>query len=709
MEARLLTKYNLLKRGRALGVLAALLLVGLTSCQNDNISSDKAYTFTGETVANYLENRPEKFSEYYAILKRCKVSDESTSTLNNLLNSYGSFTCFAPNNDAMKAYYKKYGFNSFDEMLAGWGEVKADSAISVIAKMHIINATKSAILYESKNFTKKISDPNMYDKTIYIADTLGTYILNDVATILTKDIEAYNGVVHEVDAVLEPSDLKLSGFLAKYPQYSIFSKALDATGVSNRVNTVPEDYNYSPNEDIDVNALYAEWDRICEQPDKRKQCYTCFIEPNDVYAAALPSLKAATSSKDTLDIIRDYAKDWYKEAYSDASFAATNINLPDADKNSPLNLFVAYHFVNKKIDKEDFTTYVIGLDPTYARIQEFAETLAPNQMIYMSAGQRGNMYADAAHKNQVCLNPGSTADDVPWYDTTPTGRARILWTHPGKEGCVLSGTSYETENGYFHELKSLLTYPRQDFKKIRFRMDVASLFPEMMSNNIRYRYPGNKGRIYIPQGYLTGITNLSSSTVLIYINPNTTISAGGGYNGYQGDEMFARGSYDFVIKLPGIPRGDYEVRMGFTTSPNRGCVQFYMGTDADYTKLTPTGIPVDLTQGAPKHGWIADTGSDGDYDGDKAMRAMGWMKGPNSWRCNNGKNTRSLRETENATASGHSSIRYILGKAHLETDGSVYIRCRSTVDLSTVELMWDYFEICPASIYDNPENSEPRD
>ena len=85
------------------------------------------------------------------------------------------------------------------------------------------------------------------------------------------------------------------------------------------------------------------------------------------------------------------------------------------------------------------------------------------------------------------------------------------------------------------------------------------------------------------------------------------------------------------------------------------------------------------------------------------------MKGPNSWLCNNGCTNRTLRQTENDAGTAHSPLRYIMGRIHLDEDGPIYIRARNATTADRVELMMDYFEICPASIYDNPYVNEPRD
>ena len=71
-------------------------MLGLTSCKED-IDESNLYTFTGETIEDYLANRPEKFSSFNYILQR--------SELDKLLSGYGTYTCFAPDIEAVAAYF----------------------------------------------------------------------------------------------------------------------------------------------------------------------------------------------------------------------------------------------------------------------------------------------------------------------------------------------------------------------------------------------------------------------------------------------------------------------------------------------------------------------------------------------------------------------------------------------------------------------------
>ena len=70
-------------------------MMGLTSCSED-IDESNLYTFTGETIEDYLANRPDQFSSFNYILQR--------AGLDKLMSGYGTYTCFAPTNEAVEEY-----------------------------------------------------------------------------------------------------------------------------------------------------------------------------------------------------------------------------------------------------------------------------------------------------------------------------------------------------------------------------------------------------------------------------------------------------------------------------------------------------------------------------------------------------------------------------------------------------------------------------
>ena len=89
-------------------VLGLLALPAFTVSCSDEPLPENYYTFTGEMVSDYLQNRPEEFSEFIAILQR--------SGMYGMMATYGSYTCLAPTNAAVEEYLHSRGLTSVDQL-----------------------------------------------------------------------------------------------------------------------------------------------------------------------------------------------------------------------------------------------------------------------------------------------------------------------------------------------------------------------------------------------------------------------------------------------------------------------------------------------------------------------------------------------------------------------------------------------------------------
>jgi uncharacterized surface protein with fasciclin (FAS1) repeats len=83
-----------------LTVLLAIAPVVLTvSCYEEN-HPGTYYTFTGKTLADYLEqDSAQRFNSFVAVLKRASKWGE--------LDTYGTYTCFAPTDAALSAIWSQ--------------------------------------------------------------------------------------------------------------------------------------------------------------------------------------------------------------------------------------------------------------------------------------------------------------------------------------------------------------------------------------------------------------------------------------------------------------------------------------------------------------------------------------------------------------------------------------------------------------------------
>jgi uncharacterized surface protein with fasciclin (FAS1) repeats len=111
----------------------------------------------------------------------------SKANLTNTLNGAGSFTVFAPSNDAFKAVPAK----TMDELAAN------PTRLTEVLTYHVL-ASKAMAQDVKDGPAKTVQGGNL------ALAKAGTFVTVEDAVVQTADISATNGVVHIVDRVLMP-------------------------------------------------------------------------------------------------------------------------------------------------------------------------------------------------------------------------------------------------------------------------------------------------------------------------------------------------------------------------------------------------------------------------------------------------------------------------------------------------------------------------
>ena len=184
-------KINSQLRKVRLSIFVLALVALLPACNSDEVG-DNFYTFTGETVGQYIKNRPEKYSEFTQVLDVTGVM--------GLLNAYGDYTCFLPTDDAMKRYYQSKGKSSVDDF--------TKEELKKIAYNHIIKDFEIPTDEFVQGFlTKQTMSGRYVDIGISSDETEGlVFTINSFSKIIERDIEAHNGVIHAINEAVSPTD-----------------------------------------------------------------------------------------------------------------------------------------------------------------------------------------------------------------------------------------------------------------------------------------------------------------------------------------------------------------------------------------------------------------------------------------------------------------------------------------------------------------------
>ena len=206
---------------------------GLTaqSCA-DEMPAESYYTFTGEMMADYLQNN-EDYSKFAEIVTRATDSKRGINLM-DLISCYGQFTCFAPNNEAVDKFLKQNGYSKVSDIPV--------DVCDTIARTHFING----FVYNTSDLLglPSIGKVNMNDRYLtldekFIIDEQGdtvnaTFRLNRSGMVIPElsNDSVENGIVHTVDMVLSSSNQTLADLMLENPDINLINEALSATGIA---------------------------------------------------------------------------------------------------------------------------------------------------------------------------------------------------------------------------------------------------------------------------------------------------------------------------------------------------------------------------------------------------------------------------------------------------------------------------------------------
>lgn len=625
--------------------IVACIAACITSCTDDDLP-DNFYSVTQVTAAGFIEQDAARFSEFRTILERANYF--------TLLSTYGEYTLYAPTNDAVRAYLSASGYGSVADIPL--------AECDTIARTHIVS---KGAFFTTDVSNNRLPEFNMNDRPIVISCdsdvTNGNEIVfyvNKRARIIERDDSVTNGVVHVIDNVLTASNLFLPDLIAEDTRLTIFNQALRLTGMADSISKyIDESYSCSDDSVTEgVRKFYGGYWQYAHFPEKRYYKYTAFCETDDVYRA---------NGISTLDDLKAYAKSVYDQVYpQDAGLYDDDFR----NRKNPLNRFISYHLINRFGGYDDWVSsgeiknqccVLSAADP-----EDFYETMAPGTIMRFCSPAHGLFI------NRKGLARNASVQGV-------------MVLSPSESGM----TDQTALNGAYHYINGILAYTKEVRDVVlncRIRIDGTTMSPDFMNANAR----GHFG-----QDYLTGFKNdfitdwkLSDET-FIGVHSNEL-----SWHSYEGNAVCITGIYDVTMKLPPVPSGTYEIRMGYTVGTERGVVQVYLNNE-------PCGIPIDLRQYGPSTniGWIADTDDeDENTANDKAMRNRGYMKAMDSYRSAGGEVFRN--NTEN--------LRRILTTQYLDENQTYWLRFRQVLEDPECYLSFDYLELCPKSIYGSPEGED---
>ncbi|MBO4499333.1 MAG: fasciclin domain-containing protein [Bacteroidaceae bacterium] len=676
-----------------LPVLVACVLLTQQGCLKE-VVPDNYYTFTGETVADFLSNREESFSDFIYVLKKADIWGE--------MKTYGNYTCFAPTNDAFEAFYKEKS-NLKVNKDAG----KTYSSVTDLSKEECDTVAFTHII-RSLFYCKDLIDgalpyPNIMDRyLVYTTDSARNeddttkikvvYRLNGKSTIIERDDSVQNGVVQIIDKVLSPSNSTLPNVMALDPSIKLFNEALVATGMIDSL-TIYMDATYrSPSYDsitygakTGVKYHTGLEDDTGIFPEHRYFKFTAFVETDSLFNA---------KNIYTLEDLRNYITPILVES------CGADPNAPDTDRRNPLNMFVSYHLLPEQLFYDQFNISQPEFTDGYTHwdaidIEDYYETMQPHTLMRISYPKTGGHYINRKGAPRAENGKGVEVRGVRIYDPAED----IIMKSKFKDQADASSAI----NGVYHYIDDILIYDkktREETLNVRIRIMCNTMSPDFINSGARGRASTDVNGNYTV-GFLKGFCKnvvRSDETELWVRYRNNSFTC------FFGDEMTIMGVYDVTFRLPPVPTaGTYELRFYYCAmetdqfNSDRGVVQFYLNGD-------PCGIPVDLriNQTNPKvtgDGKVVNEDDDPDYirQKEKAMHSRGYMLGMDSYTTQRGGGVNLCWGREDC-------LRKIVTTDYFYPDKDYFFRIRLLTDNGCCP--FNCIELVPKSIFagDIPED-----
>ena len=637
--------------------------LSLFACREE-IDKANRYTFTGETVADYILNRSEHYSHMINLMKRANIL--------SLLSTYGRFTLFLPDNAAVEKYVaeqdsiywatKDTKFPLWTGVTSPFVEELSDSMANVIARTHVIQTMhRMAEMGEgalaSRNFNYRLLGIN------YVVKGEQYYImLNNSAAIISGDHQVENGIIHLTDKVIAPSQKNVPELIGVQQFFKIFTSAMTLTGFSDSLK-LDNDPNYD-------HTKYKAYHYILQTeysaPETRFHKYTGFIEPDEVFNSY---------GIHNIDDLKAFAEKWY------GTEEKGNYKSP---KNA-LYKFVAYHFVECELPHNKIVPYDIYKEfdeymPTrYDRYDYFETMLGPLMKVMkpLSTPNGRDTYINYSKREQPYNKEMHSHLNVRVIPLTEFIKMKDEYAE----------FDQMASNGIVHPIDKILLYNENEMVgnilDERIRIDLISLIPELSSNNVRYnpytlapmvpdiyskRLKITRGNVIIDQAFMPAKSNADMITL--------------------------DGIFDVEFTIPPLPPRVYEIRLAFITrEPNNSI--YPIGPMQIYIDGKPEGLPF----GAPNEitGYEDDSETlDNGVENDKHMRNLGWMKGPITYYYGNGIPSRQRKENG----------RKIIARKYLDA-GYHKIRFRLISEYPT-EHHLDFLEFVPLHIVNDPVIPEDR-
>jgi uncharacterized surface protein with fasciclin (FAS1) repeats len=193
-----------------------LVLLGvflLVACEDDG--KQEVWEVGDEMVLiQYLESQRD-FSYTVEALKKTYVY--------NTLSTYGPYTFFCPTDEAWEKFFSRNNYSGIDNI--------EESFLEALFEYHVLPFEKR--LENMENGPMSLADTTISGQRLLldISGGLDSIVVNNQAVISHGNIETWNGVIHEMNDVLDPPIMLAGDYLKSNSEFSSFVSFLESQEV----------------------------------------------------------------------------------------------------------------------------------------------------------------------------------------------------------------------------------------------------------------------------------------------------------------------------------------------------------------------------------------------------------------------------------------------------------------------------------------------
>jgi hypothetical protein len=415
--------------------------------------------------------------------------------------------------------------------------------------------------------------------------------------------------------------------MEKTNEYSIFVEALRRTGLADSLiaNEKENEYMMANSTDRDGYTLYY--------PKRCDIGWTIFAEKDVVFKAI-----GINSFNDLVAKCKEWygSPSWYDLLKERGLKVSTGTDY--TYEWNVVHMFVAYHIVRAKIAVGELVyernvnnaacwNYCFGYEP-----QAYYETMLFGTLVKVWATDtKWDHFDPTLWLNRYVKN--NTLTDQ--YGTFGSDVMHPL-IYSGAQ--IDRNASIQSMNACIHSINKVLLYDRntRDSQHERMRFHINQLLPELATNNIM-RATQSQISVLNRNGSGESVafpTDFFDNLCCYEDNSNLRYRVIGMWRALESSMLYGWDKFDFAIRLPHVPSGNYEIRYLYTPSSYTWGIGFYIGNSKDSTmmKLVRTlDTPENPYYG--KMGYVQINPDEEEYgiEAGKVMREKGYMYAPASF------------------------------------------------------------------------------